>query len=90
MFSSGIEIWTGDAHRIYDLDTGERINEEQDVIIGNHVWVGKDVHIHKGTVIPDGCVIGAHSFVAHKFEEPNTIIAGNPAKVIRRNIHWEG
>ena len=89
MFSSGVEIWTGDAHPIYDLATGERINNDQDVIIGNYVWIGRNASIHKGAVIPDGCVVGANSFVTHKFEEPNTIIAGTPAKVIRRNIRWE-
>ena len=89
MFSYGVEIWTGDGHKIYDLDTGERINEDKDVIIGNHVWIGRNASVHKGAVIPDGCVIGANSFVTHKFDEPNTIIAGTPAKVIKRNIRWE-
>ena len=89
MFSYGVEIWTGDGHKIYDLDTGERINEDKDVIIGNHVWIGRNASVHKGAVIPDGCVVGANSFVTHKFDEPNTIIAGTPAKVIKRNIRWE-
>ena len=89
MFSYGINIWTGDGHPIYDLTTGERINEDQDVIIGNHVWMGRNVSVHKGGVIPDGCVIGANSFVTKKFEEPNCIIAGTPAKIIKKNIRWE-
>ena len=89
MFASGVKIWTGDWHPIYDLDTGERINEDKDVIIGNHVWIGRNASVHKGAVIPDGCVIGANSFVTHKFDEPNTIIAGTPTKVIKRNIRWE-
>ena len=89
MFSWGVEIWTGDRHPIYDLDTGERINEDKDVIIGNHVWIGRNASVHKGAVIPDGCVVGANSFVTHQFDEPNTIIAGTPAKIIKRNIRWE-
>ena len=60
-----------------------------DVIIGKHVWIGRNASVHKGAVIPDGCVVGANSFVTHKFEEQNTIIAGTPAKVIKRNIRWE-
>lgn len=48
MFSYGINIWTGDGHPIYDLTTEERINEDQDVIIGNHVWMGRNVSVHKG------------------------------------------
>ncbi len=89
MFSYGIEIWTGDGHPIYDITQNKRINQPKDVIIGNHVWIGRNASVHKGAVIPDGCVVGANSFVTHKFEEPNTIIAGTPAKVIRRNIRWE-
>lgn len=89
MFSYGINIWTGDGHPIYDLTTGERINEDQDVIIGNHVWMGRNVSVHKGGVIPDGCVIGANSFVTKKFYESNCMIAGTPARTIKKNIRWE-
>lgn len=40
--------------------------------------------IFKGTRIPSNCVIGANSFVyGYKFNE-NTIIAGNPAKIIKQ------
>lgn len=89
MFSYGINIWTGDGHPIYDLTTEERINEDQDVIIGNHVWMGRNVSVHKGGVIPDGCVIGANSFVTKKFYESNCMIAGTPARIIKKNIRWE-
>ena len=84
-----IDIWTGDGHPIYDLTTEERINEDQDVIIGNHVWMGRNVSVHKGGVIPDGCVIGANSFVTKKFYESNCMIAGTPARIIKKNIRWE-
>lgn len=87
--SYGINIWTGDGHPIYDLTTEERINEDQDVIIGNHVWMGRNVSVHKGGVIPDGCVIGANSFVTKKFYESNCMIAGTPARIIKKNIRWE-
>ena len=89
LFAKGTKIWVTDGHPIYDIKTGKRINESKDVIIGNHVWVGRDVSINKGVVIPDGCVIGANSFVNKQFEEPNTIIAGIPAKVVKRDIYWE-
>lgn len=50
--------------------------------IGKDCFIGANSIILKGTVIGDGCVIGAGSVVCGKFE-PNTVIAGNPAKVIR-------
>ena len=39
--------------------------------------------ILKGTQLGDGCVVGAGAVVSGKFEE-NCVIAGNPAKVIRK------
>lgn len=53
------------------------------VIIGNNVFIGMNVIILKGTIVGDDCVIGAGSVVSGQYEE-GCIIAGNPAKVIRR------
>lgn len=89
MFSSGINVWTTDFHPIYDLETNKRVNEEQDIIIGDHVWLGREILISKGSIIPSGCVIGANSFVNKAFTKENTIIAGIPAKVVKENIRWE-
>ena len=89
MFSSGIELWTTDMHPIYDLSTGDLINEDKDISIGNHVWFARNVSIHKGAVIPDNCVVGAHAIVTKKFSEPNCLIAGIPAKILKKNIRWE-
>lgn len=57
--------------------------------IGNHVWIGSSVFVYKGTIIPNGCVIAANSVVRGIFEEENTLIAGNPAKVVKKNISWD-
>ena len=89
MFSSGIEIWTTDMHPIYDLNTGDLLNEDKDISIGNHVWFTRNVSIHKGAVIPDNCVVGAHAIVTKKFSEPNCVIGGLPAKILKKNIKWE-
>ncbi|MDG9730413.1 acyltransferase [Ignatzschineria sp. RMDPL8A] len=89
MFSREIEIRSTDVHKIYDLDTGERINPAKKVIIGDNVWIGARVIVSKGANIPNGCVIGASSFVNKKFETCNVIIAGTPAKVVKNNIIWE-
>jgi acetyltransferase-like isoleucine patch superfamily enzyme len=53
-----------------------------DVIIGNDVWIGQDAFILSGVTIGDGAVVGARSLVAHDVE-PYSIVAGNPAKLIR-------
>jgi acetyltransferase-like isoleucine patch superfamily enzyme len=59
-----------------------------EVAIGRHVWIGSRVTILKDTVIADDCVVAAGSIVKGRFEEPGSLIGGNPAKVIRRHVTW--
>lgn len=53
------------------------------VIIGKNCFIGCNSIILKGTVLGDGCVVGAGAVVSGRFEE-GCVIAGNPARVIRR------
>ena len=53
------------------------------VFIGDNVWVGDNVVILPVTKIGNGCVIGANAVVSGVFED-NCIIAGIPAKVIKK------
>lgn len=57
----------------------------REVNIGNNVWIGADVFICKGVSIGDNTVIGAKSLVS-KSIPANCVAAGNPAKVIKKNI----
>lgn len=58
---------------------------EKEVIIGDDVWVGTGSIILKGVTIGENSIIGAGSVVV-KDVPPNTIVAGNPAKVIKSII----
>ena len=60
-----------------------------DIIIGDHVWIGSNVCVYKGSIIPGGCVVAANSVVRDSFDEENVLLAGNPARIIKRNISWE-
>ena len=51
--------------------------------IGKNCFIGCNAIILKGTVLGDGCVVGAGAVVAGIFE-PNYVIVGNPARVIRQ------
>jgi len=88
LFAHDIEIRTGDSHFIYEKDTTNRINHASDIIIENNVWVCAHCKIMKGVTVKDNCVIGSSSLVNNSFEESNVIIAGVPAKIIKRNIEW--
>ncbi len=53
------------------------------IYIGKNCFLGCNSIVLKGTVLGDGCVVGAGAVVSGKFEG-NCVIAGNPAKVIKR------
>ncbi len=57
--------------------------ETRPIIIGNDVWIGSRVTILPGVHVGDGCVLAAGSVIT-KDTPPNTIVAGNPAKVVKQ------
>ena len=89
MFSSNITFRTGDSHGIVDALTGERYNPSKSIYIGDHVWCGNSVIVLKGTNISNDSVIATGSVVCGISSEPNSIIGGNPAKVIKSGISWK-
>lgn len=86
--SWGVDIWCTDAHTITDL-RGAPVNYADSIEIGRHVWVGKDVKIGKNTRIADNSIVGWGSIVTKCFDEPNVIIAGIPAKVVKSGVNWD-
>jgi len=51
--------------------------------IGNNVWIGSGAIILSGITIGDNSIVGAGSVVT-KDVEPNTVVVGNPARVLRK------
>ena len=54
------------------------------VKIGNNVWIGSNVVILPGVAIGNNVIIGAGSIVTKSFKDNNLVIAGNPAKIIKK------
>jgi acetyltransferase-like isoleucine patch superfamily enzyme len=54
-------------------------------VIGHDVWIGQNAMIKQGVTIGVGAVIGMGSIVT-KDVEPYSIVAGNPAKFIRKRF----
>ena len=59
-----------------------------DTVIGNDVWIGQNVTILPGVEVGDGAIIGANSTVGSDVA-PYSIVAGNPAKFIRKRFEDE-
>lgn len=55
------------------------------VTIGHDVWIGHNATLLPGVSVGDGAAIGAGAIVT-KDVAPFTIVAGNPARVIRRRV----
>lgn len=63
-------------------------SEQKRTIIGNDVWLGARVIVRNGVTIADGAIVGAGSIVTRDIE-PFTIVAGTPAKLIRKRTSDE-
>jgi acetyltransferase-like isoleucine patch superfamily enzyme len=89
-FAHDIFIRATDAHSIIDKETGGIINKpKHPIVIGNHCWIGQRCLIGKNAMIPANTIVGMGSIVTKIFTKENTIIAGNPAKIIKENIDWD-
>lgn len=53
------------------------------IVIGDNVWIGFGASIMKGVSIGKNSIVAAKSVVTHDVPD-NVIVAGNPAKIVRR------
>ena len=77
-----LEGWDMDPPAAADLP------RKGDTVIGNDVWIGQNAVILPGVRIGDGAIIGASSVVGSDVA-PYTIVAGNPARPLRRRFDGE-
>lgn len=90
LFAPGFLIRADDGHSIFEAGkSGYRINHAQDIIIGDHVWIGAKTMVLKGVFVGDGCVIGGGTLLTKGTYGSNMIWAGNPVRKVRENITWE-
>lgn len=93
-------VYIGDnctcAANAYIIDSNHQFKigqliKEQDLVsekicIGSDVWIGANSTFLKGSGCGDGCVIGACSCLTRYFGEKNLVIAGVPAKILKKRI----
>lgn len=87
MFSGKTEFWNSDTHLITSLVKDVPCNHSRPIHIGNHVWGGKSCKVLKGVTIGDNSVIGMDAVITHDVPA-NSIVAGNPAKVVKTGVVW--
>jgi len=88
LFSTNVVFRTGDSHSILSVETGERINPAKSITIGDRVWFGNDSKVLKGSEIQSDSIVATGAIVTKKFEEPNVVLAGNPASVVKHGVKW--
>jgi len=79
MLASGVYITDADWHGIYDRTISGSFAT---VILEENVWVGDRATICKGVKIGKNSIVGAGAVVVNNVEA-NTVVAGNPAKVVK-------
>lgn len=83
MFGIGFRCYDSDFHGLEaDARHDRKAVKTAAVVIGDDCFFGERCMVLKGVNIGDRCVIGAGSVVTKSFP-PDSVIAGNPARLIR-------
>lgn len=86
MIGGNVKILDNDFHPI-EIENrhseDKRLIKSKSIKIGKNCFIGCNSIILKGSILGDNCVVGAGAVVSGKFEK-NSVIAGNPARVIRK------
>lgn len=77
-------------HTIINEGCSQSTIKNKEIVIGNHVWIGAESSILKGSVVSDGSIVGYNSFVCGlKTNNTKCLIIGSPAYVKREQISWK-
>lgn len=82
-----VTVMDHDFHSI--MKDGAAINAPAAVEIDDAVWLGANVTVLKGAHIARGAIVGACAVVHGDHPQEGCIIAGNPARLIRRDVSWQ-
>lgn len=86
-------VYVADSSHGFDPEHGlimeQRLESKGPVRIGSNCFLGYRVTVMPGVILGDWCIVGAHSVVTQSFSA-YSMIAGSPARLIRRYSHELG
>jgi acetyltransferase-like isoleucine patch superfamily enzyme len=82
----GLTIITSNHH----INNFTKYTENKPVIIGDNCWLGANVTILPSVELGNHIIVAAGSIVTKSFLDDNCIIAGIPAKIIKRIDAYNG
>lgn len=82
MFGPNVSLYTA-SHPIYAETRKSGLEFALPITIGNDVWIGGSSVINPGVTIHDGAVIASGSVVTKDVPD-HVIMAGNPARILRK------
>ena len=87
LWAWNVVVTDHDFHHIED-GSGAIVNMPRPVTLREHIWIGANACVLKGSGVGADTVIGAASVVSGRFDEAHCVLAGNPARVVKRGTHW--
>lgn len=90
LIANTVSLWAADGHSVIDKRLNKVINlPKKPLLIGDHCWLGHGCRLTKNGSIPSHTICAGGAVVTKTFTEEYTIIGGNPAKILKRNVDWD-
>lgn len=84
LVSYGVHLRTDmHIHSCSSMPINQQGHIEEDIVLGDNVWVGYGAQIMSGVKVGSGSIIGAGAVVTHDVPE-GVVMGGVPARMIRR------
>jgi acetyltransferase-like isoleucine patch superfamily enzyme len=90
----GSNVWVGPSASLvsmnHDPNNYSKYFTDSPIRIGNNCWLGSRSIILPGVQLGNHVIVAAGAVVNKSFEEDNIIIAGVPARIVKRISEYEG